>query len=474
MKSFAHLIGLLLVATSSFACSCGDPPPCAQVGADSVIFIGSLSNAPRPWPFDFLKARIARFKIEKTFKGLPDGTQFVEVDTAEGSSCEATFSVGVSYLVYAKADKTRTGIAGALADILRSLILGRNPYSGLVSTTACKGSKPLHEAADDIRFMDAFVAHRTITSIHGLLFVETGQSNFYHYAQIQKRLAGSTVSVSSSEGQQYSGISDAKGEFRIEPVRAGSYKVRVQQAKFRSELAEYDLSVPAGGCGEAYVSMGFDGSVAGRLREAQGRSPGPVKVQLIPVLKADIYPLPLETTSANDGTYVFRRVPPGRYVLAVNASQEPTIRNPYRRAFYPGVEDQTRASLIHVGESKSLHGIDLKLSAKLNSRSITAEAQWSDGTPARNVHIWCAPTGYTAWQHLLTDGQGRITFEAMDGLSYEIGAEAASNYEIPAKQRISARPIHVPPGQSTSVRLVLSIPPRQGQSRRASPSLRTL
>jgi hypothetical protein len=206
--------------------------------------------------------------------------------------------------------------------------------------------------------------------------------------------------------------------------------------------------------------MGFDGSVSGRLREPNGSPPIPIKVQLIPVLGGDIYPSPIETLSAADGTYAFSRVPLGRYVLAVNASDEPAKTRPYKRVFYPGVADRERAKLIRIGEAESVSNANFTLSARLNSRTITAGMFWADGTPARYVHTWCAPTGYVPWQHLLTDGQGRITFPAMDGLAYEIGAAAASDYEIVAKRRISAHPVRVPPGPSSSVRLVLSVSPR--------------
>src|SRR5690606_41689833 len=135
-----------------------------------------------------------------------------------------------------------------------------------------------------------------------------------------------------------------------------------------------------------------------------------IKVQLISALNGDEYPSPLETTSAADGTYAFHRVPPGQYLLAVNALDEPTKKIPYKRVYYPGVEDLSRATRIHVGEAARISVADLRLSARLNSRSIAAKMVWADGSPARHVHTWCAATGYSPWQHLLTDSEGRITF----------------------------------------------------------------
>lgn len=428
-----------------------------KVSSNAVIFIGVPLNTPYSSPSDFSKVQPVRFKIERRFQGLPDETQFVEVDTAAASSCEAVFSKGMRYIVYAEGDSTP---APTLTTAIRRLFYGESSYSGRVFTSQCKGSKQVERAADDLKFLEAFVVHRTVMSIQGQVYADTGQGNDHLYDRIQKRLTGSSVSVSSADGHQYSAIADAAGRFQIKPVQTGRYKVRIQQAKFRSALAEYDLSVPEGGCGVISIPMGFDGSVSGRLREPSGSSPIPVKVQLIPVLSGDVYPLPLETISAADGTYVFHRVPLGWYVLAVNASDEPTKKTPYKRVFYSGVEDRSGAKLIHVEEAERVLNANFTLSARLNPRTITAEMIWADGTPARYVHTWCAPTGYSPSQHLLTDGEGRITFPAMDGLAYEIGAAAASNYEITTKQRVSAYPVRVSPGPSISVRLVLSIPPR--------------
>src|SRR5205085_8926074 len=113
-----------------------------------------------------------------------------------------------------------------------------------------------------------------------------------------------------------------------------------------------------------------------------------------------------------------------------------------------------------VGQAEHVSNMNLKLSAKLNPRTITVHIVWADGTPAGDVHAWSAPVGYVPWQRLETDAKGRITFPAMDGLAYNIGAAAESDYEVPSRQGYSAKPVSVPPGPSASVRIVLALPPK--------------
>jgi hypothetical protein len=215
MKSFVTVVSLLVSCGSALACTCGNPPPCAKVGPNAVIFIGVPLNAPYPSPHDFSKVQPVRFKIEKSFKGLPDGTQFVEVDTLAASSCEAAFTKGVRYVVYAESDSTSSMTFGSLTRWFRRVFHGESFYPGRVFTSQCKGSRQVQDAAEDIRFLEAFVAHRTVMSIQGQVYADTGQGNYQLYDRIQKLLPGSSVSMSRMDGQQYGAVADAKGRFHI-------------------------------------------------------------------------------------------------------------------------------------------------------------------------------------------------------------------------------------------------------------------
>jgi hypothetical protein len=415
------------------ACECGDPPACAKVGPDAVIFVGVALNEAHTSDQDV--SHPVRFRIERMFKGLRS-ISFVEIDTSASTSCEAPFAKGRRYLVYAKRLDT-----------------------GRVFTSLCNGSKPINQAADDLRFLEGWIRNRTITSIQGQILLDYGQGNVGSRDRLSKNLRGSLVTAVNTDGQRYSSGADGDGRFLIAPVRAGTYKLTVTQTRFLSGDPEYTVNVPEGGCADLYVWMSRDGKVMGRLREPTGRPPVAIRVQLIPILQGDVYPSPYETLSGVDGKYEFSRIPPGRYLVAVKASDEPTPKVPYKRVYYPGVPQRDRATPIQVAEARSVLNVNFTVTAKLNPRTIKAHISWSDGSPARSVHTWCAAAGYVPWQHLLTDNNGGITFNALDGLTYVVGAAAASNYEIVTRRRLSAKPLTVPPGRSTSVKLVIPLPP---------------
>lgn len=200
----------------------------------------------------------------------------MEVNTASRTSCEVEFSKGLPYIVYAESGPSTLH---PVTTIFRRLLNGVNTYPGRLFTTQCYGSKPVQDATQEIRFMEAFVARRTNSSIQGEVYAETGQVLNNDYEMIQRRLTGSVIIASSVDGIKYKGIANSKGKFQIEPIRAGRYKVTVQQTKFRSELAEYDVDVPEGGCGVVHIAMGLGGSVSDRLRGPQVMAPIRIEVR---------------------------------------------------------------------------------------------------------------------------------------------------------------------------------------------------
>lgn len=60
---------------------------------------------------------------------------------------------------------------------------------------------------------------------------------------------------------------------------------------------------------------------------------------------------------------------------------------------------------------------------------------WSDGRPAPFIHIWCSARGYLPIVHEITDKSGRIDFDVLDGLTYEVGGAASSDYEPVERRR---------------------------------------
>ncbi|MCC6538453.1 MAG: carboxypeptidase regulatory-like domain-containing protein [Bryobacterales bacterium] len=307
----------------------------------------------------------------------------------------------------------------------------------------------MEEAAEEVKFLNAWAGGSTPTLIQGQVYPASNFRDRVKPDQRQAQLSGSTVIAIDSRGQRFATSADALGRSQITEVTPGAYSVTVHRPSFRSDRPQYAVTVPAGGCAEINARLGFDGQVSGRLAEPDGRAVQPIKVQLIPA-EGEFITSVNEAMSREDGAYKFVGVPPGRYRVTVNERQEPNASIPYIKA---------SSREFALGEAGTVTNLDLELSSRMHSRTITAEVSWADGSPATLAHAWCAARGYATWRHLITDSSGRIQFDALDGLTYEVRAAATSNYFITSRRRFSAKPLQVPPGQSATVRLILSIPP---------------
>lgn len=437
-SSLRFLISLALGTKLLLACECGVQPICARVGAINVIFLGTALNDSHPPGLAHKLSDIkpVRFKIDRSYKGIRRDQTIVDVDTSADTSCEVSFARSRHYIVFAE-------------------------HTDHLWTNSCLGSKLFEEANEDIKFLDRYSKGETESSIEGEVYPNVQPGSGREYDRLLKKLAGSIITARSVEGYSYGSTADGAGHFLIPTVKPASYKVRVERSFFLPARPTYQANVAPGACASLFVRMDLNGRVSGTILEPSGHSAASVKLHLIPILTPDADGDPIEAVSSPSGAYHFSHIPPGHYLLAVNDSAEPTPENPFKRVYYPGVASRAKAALIEMGEAQVLSNVNLRVSEKMSPRTIRVQIVWSDGSPARFVHTWCAPVGDSPWQHLLTDGNGQIIFKAMDGLSYEIGAAAASDYEIESRRRFSAKKIVVPAGTTTSAKLVISIAPKR-------------
>lgn len=457
--SLIRALLLLAALKPVWACSCGSPPPaCAQVNSGAIVFLGIPLNSPDRSTNS--SPRLVRFQVQRSFIGLHPASRIVNIDTLSNSSCEALFSVGRRYLVYARSQSDPPTGQSPLFRVLRQLI---GPYLvGLgptMYTTQCMGSRLAQEAAADLRFLEEFYAHRTPTTLIGELYADPDSPNYHLRDRIQRALRGSSVTAVGPDGKVHRAIAGDHGEFKFDQLAPGNYRVSVYQSRLRARRNSFEVPVPPGGCGLIYAGMAFDGRVSGRIREPHGVPATPVKVQLQQIVPGDLATPVFDTLTGAGGVFEFTRLAPGRYLLGVNIEREPAISNPYRPVFYPGAPTREGAVHIQVGEAASVTGLNLPISVRMAPRTISVELIWPDGSPARYVHAWCAVLGYSAQVHELANSDGRIRFQALDGLTYEVGAAAAGDYEVSSRRLWRAKPVLVAPGPSTSIRLILAAKP---------------
>jgi hypothetical protein len=150
---FSRGFALALLALSPVervvACSCGpaaSAPACEKLANAEVIFLGAVMAVEPDSSLPLASnARIYRFRVETAYKGLPPTVEQIVVNPDNFTSCQTEYMRGVRYLVFASKLK---GTAVVLAG-------------------GCHGSRLAGEAAEDIRFLEAFRANRAVNSVQG-------------------------------------------------------------------------------------------------------------------------------------------------------------------------------------------------------------------------------------------------------------------------------------------------------------------
>ncbi|MBY0506829.1 MAG: hypothetical protein K2X03_23115 [Bryobacteraceae bacterium] len=191
------------------ACSCLSVPICMRVSPEMVAFTG-VAQAD------------SGFLVERVLAGLPAGTRQVKL-APDDTTCAITFPRGQRFLV-----------------------LARRLDDGSLATSICDGSRPIAEAAADIRFLADWAAGRTPTVLEGDVSLEN---------VAKPNLAGLTVIAKSSEGRTFQGRVNQKNHYRIGPVAPGTYQLSTGSPKFSVLIPRGPVSVPKGGCGAGVLVL---------------------------------------------------------------------------------------------------------------------------------------------------------------------------------------------------------------------------
>ncbi len=88
-----------------------------------------------------------------------------------------------------------------------------------------------------------------------------------------------------------------------------------------------------------------------------------------------------------EGNYQFEHVPPGRYLLAVNADG-PEPNSPFETTYYSLTSVRESAKIVEIqGDHSALTGLNLVVGAKVTFRQVTVKVAFVDGTPMKTASV---------------------------------------------------------------------------------------
>jgi hypothetical protein len=162
-------------------------------------------------------------------------------------------------------------------------------------------------------------------------------------------------------------------------------------------------------------------------------------MELVPAKPAPSGSFPQFVRTDSEGRYELKLVPAGRYLLGVRIyGSAGSTYVPYRRTYYPGVFDESQATVINIAEGQVIDAVDLHLPPPLIERKLEGLVAWPDDQPVKGATVWLKEIEYPNNDmpyRATTDDQGRFSFKVYEGMKYSLFATVDS--ETKGKQKRS-------------------------------------
>jgi hypothetical protein len=374
----------------------------------------SMVTAPGSFP-----QRRVHLVVTEALTGLPPSTKEVVVETGlGGGDCGYGFQRGRDYIVYAS-----PGAGGAY------------------QTGICSPTRPLADAAEDLKYFHQLATAPPVGEIHLAAFDP-------QRARGTLELPGVRVTIEGPGGPQ-TATTGAGGRCTFTNLPPGKYTVAASLDSYTPFAEVRPLNVPAKGCATAVVLLTLDRTVGGRVVTPAGLPAAGVMVEAVPVRPRYPNDLPMpsdSSTTDSAGRYSLRNLTAGDYYIGISIGRSPTQAQPYTRWFYPGTEDPSLAGILHVSDRPESQSFDLTVPHPQQERIIEGTVYRQDGVPAQGVYIlledprWSWQTSTVA---AVTDQAGHFRVNALDGTRYRLHAGAPRFPIGPA----SAEPTPIEPGK---------------------------
>lgn len=331
------------------------------------MFVGVAARTGNFW--DPIK-----FMVTEAFKGVTRGSTILI--HPGGGDCVNLFEPGQKYLIFASQIKP-----GDLPDASKPT-----------------GSLPVSEAGAILRWLRGRTRAGWNVNLLGTVWDVDSAS----YLRRLKPLAGAQLQVT-KDGVTATAISDANGVYQFAALPQGEYELRASFTGHRT----YERKVRVDGCCTfEEVGLWVDGHVSGMVRDESGTPADGVRVELIPVEPNGVK-VPFRQVETKDGgQFLFQGIPPGRYLVGVNALVSPAPDQPYAPV----------SSTIALGRNEQLTGVQVRLPPPLPSKQVRVGVLMPNGRPAGGAILLVnAVPAHLKQVQVHADAQGRASYSWVQG-----------------------------------------------------------
>ena len=387
--------GTLLLFCASFfievhACTCLDygVPACSLFSNADAVFVGKIERITSAMGdrdesvqlggVGSLSSRGSgliwvHFTLEHAFKGVSGKT--VKALTYRGTSCDLEVKAGQRWLIFAH----------------------RNDETSNLSFGACGGNGGIEKNSPLIAELEKLSNQSGPLSIRGRV------------AENQYSSVKGARAVLTGNGLNLEAVTDDEGSYSFEVPRAGPYTVKVivpfsatrrrfdgddrpidERPEEAQTIFEYSATASAAACDYQFfdtfkIDLKATASIAGVfLLDNWKYVPRffPSVCRLMPTEEETLKRCRTEYYGINpDGTFKFEGLREGNYTIVLNDDDFLDGSAPFRRHYYPGVRDFSKAEPIVLGQGEEKTQIRFKAQPMIPLRAVSGQVFRKDGKP---------------------------------------------------------------------------------------------
>ncbi|MFN7918826.1 MAG: carboxypeptidase-like regulatory domain-containing protein [Bryobacteraceae bacterium] len=224
------------------------------------------------------------------------------------------------------------------------------------------------------------------------------------------------------EGVSHPAVTDGFGRYEFRSLSPGRYRMSISKPGLFADAYSYahrdePVDLRENSCSMRDFGMWPDGHVSGTVRDLAGRGLRGVTVEAFENVGNPVRARALQSAVTDDaGHYTIPGLPPGGYVIGVNADED-VDANEYPPTMFGDADAPT---IVAVGEPGEVTGIDLLLPPKRKAIALRVRAVRGDDSPASNATVDLRNADGRKRASEVTDDNGWAELRAYAGEEYEV------------------------------------------------------
>jgi len=398
---------IAIMCVPAWACSCAGHPSAKDAWLDSPLVFAGFIDKTDPKIIDernMSGEQSAWVRVKEPFKGVKTD-QVLELRD-QFSSCFGGFREGSALLLY----------------------LHPGQKQGTWAVWACHRSRPISDAADDLKFLRGLPASARGNRVSGT--VELWEDDLVKGFHLNRVIPGVRVRAIGDSGA-YETFTDAQGLYEFRDLQPGTYTIKIEYPKgtrLRFPIGygktrhagpnpddDSQVEVTAESGNGFDFNLASDTRISGRVLDPDGRPMKDVCLEIEPIQGNSASGSRIFDCTKPDGSYVLDKMPAGSYRIVANRSGQMTAAAPFASLYYPGTPNLDKAAVLTVAAGQPLDGIDIRVAELAQRIELRGRLIFANGVPLANQALDFRGDDGRYQQYGRTDGDGNLMMQILAG-----------------------------------------------------------